>query len=29
MGHLKVSRCDPKGFKGSSEMLKNHKELKV
>ncbi len=34
MGHLQKSWCDPKGsrgqgFKDSSEMLKNYKELKV
>ena len=32
MGHLQLIRCDPRGFKGSrgsSEMLKNYKELKV
>ena len=29
MNNLQVSRCDPRGFTGSSEMLKNYKELNV
>ena len=29
MGYFQLSRCDPRGFKDSSKMLKNYKELKV